>query len=401
MLDINRDRVVRNLKHLPIKNQPGTFMIFGHHKSGLSDYLNHFYSFDVMINLQNPDTLRKLIADKDLYFLKNILQSENIQSVLIENTQLLQTDFYKLTKHINEKKIKIVLTSNDIEFYKHNLLNADYFYFPYLTLFELSLIEDFNKVLLRKAILNGFNPQVFTKDFSKAQLDQITGFYFSNLISIGSHRTQIHQWSKLFEYANNYNHQILNCERLAKSTLIPSRTVRSYVNKLTNLSYGFLLPGYKFSSNKGISSSKFYFYDPGIADSFSGSVIDEKDHYSLDLRFKNLMVLEIYKFILSLKKNVECFHFSWNRYEIDFLVLDHEKNQLLAFQFIFTEHLHEHHFKNNGFFQKLFLENFDISKSLELKNHIVSMDQRRMNIQNILNIDLETFLNKLWKNELF
>ena len=55
---------------MPIKNQPGTFMIFGHHKSGLSDYLNHFYSFDVMINLQNPDTLRKLIADKDLYFLK-------------------------------------------------------------------------------------------------------------------------------------------------------------------------------------------------------------------------------------------------------------------------------------------------------------------------------------------
>ena len=119
---------------------------------------------------------------------------------------------------------------------------------------------------LLKALDTGLIPSIYFSDAPYEDLEAYTGNYLKEEIAAEAIVRNVPAFSRFLAIAGMCNGQIINYTNIANDAQVPRSTVQEYFQILRDTLLGDDLPAWRKSARrKPITTSKFYFFDIGIA----------------------------------------------------------------------------------------------------------------------------------------
>lgn len=201
----------------------------------------------------SPEILRELITKKD-----KIVIIDEIQRlpVLLNEVQLLidNRDIHFLMTGSSSRKLKRKGT---------NLLGGRARIRNLHPLTSVELDEHFE---LDRALNTGLLPSIYFSDAPDEDLESYIGTYLQEEIAAEALVRNIPAFSRFLTVSALSNGKIINYTNIANDAQVPSSTIQEYFQILRDTLVGSDLPVWKKSiKRKPISTSKFYFFDIGVA----------------------------------------------------------------------------------------------------------------------------------------
>ena len=123
-----------------------------------------------------------------------------------------------------------------------------------------------NKFDLKKALDIGLLPSIYFSDEPYEDLKAYAGDYLKEEIASEAIVRNISAFSRFLQVAALCNSQIINYTKIGNDAQVPKSTVQEYFQILFDTLIAFEVPAWKQSTKrKPVSTSKFYFFDIGIA----------------------------------------------------------------------------------------------------------------------------------------
>lgn len=293
--------------------------LFGARQTGKSTLLRTRYPDAGYLNLLAADTFRQLSSTP-----------ESIRQSLAADEQLIIIDeVQKLPRLLDEvhlmieshKNLRFILTGSSARKLRRggaNLL-AGRAHVHYL--FPLTSIETDPSQLNRRLQFGGI-PSVLDSPDSWKDLQEYVGVYLQEEIRAESLARSIEAFSRFLSVAGLANGEQLNFTKIGNDAQVPPRTVREFFSVLEDTLIGFQLPAFqKTKSRKAVATSKFYFFDIGVAHALQGirEVPPGTPHYGRAL--EHLVATELRAF-LSYSSNDKGLSYwrSASQLEVDFLI---------------------------------------------------------------------------------
>jgi uncharacterized protein len=124
---------------------------------------------------------------------------------------------------------------------------------------------------LTRLLLHGSLPSVLGSPYPEEDLRQYVGVYLAEEIRAEALTRSIEAFSRFMNVAALSNGEQLNFTKIGNDAQVPPRTVREFFTVLSDTLVGFELPPYqKLTSRKAVATSKFYFFDLGVAHALQG-----------------------------------------------------------------------------------------------------------------------------------
>ena len=124
---------------------------------------------------------------------------------------------------------------------------------------------------LRRAALHGLLPPIYFSDDPVADLQAYTGSYLLQEIVAEGATRNVPAFSRFLHVAAQANGTVVNFTNIANDAQVPRTTVYEYFEILKDTLLVHELPAWKLSKKrKPIVSSKYYFFDVGVAGSLQG-----------------------------------------------------------------------------------------------------------------------------------
>jgi len=196
------------------------------------------------------------------------------------------------------------------------------------------------------------------------------------------------QFTRFLKTAAMCNGELVNFSRVGSDAEVPSSTVREYFYLLQDTLMGFLIEPWRDSQQrKAIQTSKFYFFDVGIARALSGLSPIEIKTDALGRAFEHWIAIEL-KAYIEIQRITKPLNF-WRTVqqdEVDFVIPDD-----LALEVKASERVRE----------KMLRGLKKIKQEKKFKHHIlVSLDPIPQEIDGIRCMDWRQFLKMLWEHQL-
>ena len=201
----------------------------------------------------SPEILRELITRKD-----KIVIIDEIQRlpVLLNEVQLL----------IDNRDIHFLLTGSSSRKLKRKGTNMLGGRARIRNLHPLTSAELDKHFKLEKALNIGLLPSIYFSDALDEDLESYIGTYLQEEIAAEALVRNIPAFSRFLTASALSNGQIINYTNIANDAQVPSSTIQEYFQILRDTLVGSDLPVWKKSiKRKPISTSKFYFFDIGVA----------------------------------------------------------------------------------------------------------------------------------------
>ena len=167
---------------------------------------------------------------------------------------------------IEERGIKFLLTGSSARKLKRsgaNLLGgrARVKYLHPLTCMELGGRFD-----LTRALNQGLLPSIYLSDEPEEDLKAYVGTYLKEEIAAEGLTRNIPAFSRFLEVAAVSNGQLLNYANISNDAQVARSTVQEYFQILKDTLIAYELPAWQATiKRKPLTTSKFYFFDPGVA----------------------------------------------------------------------------------------------------------------------------------------
>jgi predicted AAA+ superfamily ATPase len=206
----------------------------------------------------NPGRLAQEITAKD-------------RLVVIDEIQRLPNLLNEVHRLIEQRGIRFLLTGSSARKLRRggvNLLGgrARTKYLHPLTYRELG--EHFD---LQRAITRGLLPAMYFSDDPRADLDAYAGTYLQQEIVAEGATRNVQAFSRFLKVAALCNGTIVNFTKVANDAQVPRTTVYEYFEILTDTLVLHELPAWRKSKKrKPLVSSKYYFFDVGVAATLQG-----------------------------------------------------------------------------------------------------------------------------------
>jgi predicted AAA+ superfamily ATPase len=124
---------------------------------------------------------------------------------------------------------------------------------------------------LSRLLLHGSLPSVIDSPNPSEDLKQYVGVYLAEEIRAEALTRSIEAFSRFLTVAARSNGEQLNFTKIGNDAQVPPRTVREFFSVLVDTLVGFeLLPYQKTKLRKAVATSKFYFFDIGVAHALQG-----------------------------------------------------------------------------------------------------------------------------------
>jgi predicted AAA+ superfamily ATPase len=254
--------VMRQLDLKSIVSAKSCFL-FGPRQTGKTSLIAQQFSEAKIIDLllsenyrkysAHPERLREEITNKD-------------KLVIIDEIQRLPELLNEVHYLIEKKKIKFLLTGSSAKKLKRqggNLLGGrarSRILHPF-TRHELA--NDFN---LNKAIEIGLIPSIYFSDSPWEDLGAYVGDYLKTEIAAEGATRNVPAFSRFLEVAGLCNGQMINFSQIASDSEVKLSTIRNYFEILKETLIAYELEAWqKSKTRKAIQTSKFYFFDSGLA----------------------------------------------------------------------------------------------------------------------------------------
>jgi len=307
-----------DLKNLLSKK---SFFLFGPRATGKSTLVKQVLSESSMIiDLLNSRLyLRLLDSPHDL---ESIIDSGNKgQVIVIDEIQRIPELLNEVHRLIENRKVTFLLTGSSarkIRRGKANLLAGRVWearLFP-LTWKE---IPDFD---LNKYLRYGGLPPVYLSKYPEEELDAYVNTYLKEEIMAEGLIRKLPPFSRFLRSIALANGEMINFTKIASDCQVPPSTVTEYVGLLEDTLVGFLLPAWTESKRrKAISTGKFYFFDPGVTHTLSGTEVLDRNSHLYGKAFEQFIGMEIRAYLSYKRKKVQLSYWrSVHGYEVDFLM---------------------------------------------------------------------------------
>ncbi len=380
------------LKYIPRKLdlrgllEKKSHFLFGPRQTGKTSLIQNTLSEFRYYNLLETKTFLDLSQDLELIS-KELTPRDKI--VIIDEIQRLPDLLNVVQRLIEEKKVHFLLTGSSARKLRRGGVNLLGGRARSRTLHPFSFCELQEKFDLNKAINRGLVPSIYFSDAPDDDLKSYVGDYLKEEIAYESYTRNIPAFSRFLEVAALSNGQMINYTTLGNEAQLSRSTVIEYFQILKDtLIASELLAWNKTIKRKAISTSKYYFFDPGV-------VRFLQHRSSIHPRSKEFgEALETY-----LHHELKTYHdyhslgdlYYWrsvSNYEVDFIALES-----VAIEVKSTQNLQEQDLKG--------LKALKEEKKNAVKKFIlVYCGERCLHSEGIDIFPLSIFLEKLWAEEL-
>ena len=254
--------VKRELDILKVLQNKSCFL-FGPRQTGKTSLIHNTLSDYRVYNLLKTDVFLKLSRSPER-LRQEIGEEERI--VIIDEIQKLPVLLDEVHYLIEEKKIRFLLTGSSARKLRSkgvNLLGGR----ARTRRMHPFIYKELNKEFeLLKALDIGLIPFVYFSDSPYEDLEAYCGNYLKEEISAEAIVRNIPAFSRFLTVAGLCNGRMINYSNISRDAEVPKSTVQEYFQILRDTLVGDDLPAWKRSlKRKPVSTSKFYFFDIGVA----------------------------------------------------------------------------------------------------------------------------------------
>jgi predicted AAA+ superfamily ATPase len=297
-----------------------SYFLFGARQTGKSTIIRHELSDYKCYDLLDSETY--LMLNMNPKRLEQEL-TKNTKFIIIDEIQKLPTLLDEIHRIIELYGIHFLLTGSSARKLRRGGVNLLGGRARWLSLHPFIYKELKEKFDINKALNSGLLPSIYFSDAPREDLAAYAGIYLKEEIANEGFTRNIPAFSRFLEIAALSNSNIINFTNISNDAQVPLSTVQEYFQILKDTLIAFEVPSWKKTlKRKPISTSKFYFFDVGVARFL-------QHRYELSLKapeageaFETYIAHEL-KSYLDYTRSGELFYWrSKSGFEVDFVLND-------------------------------------------------------------------------------
>lgn len=265
--------------------------------------------FDTFLRLsQNPSRLRE-----ELKGYSGIVVIDEIQKLptLLDEVQIL----------IEEKNLRFLLTGSSARKLRRSGVNLLGGRARTVRMHPLTSAELGDQFDLLRAINFGTLPSIYFSDDPALDLKAYAGDYLSQEIAAEGLTRNIPAFSRFLETAGLCNGEIINYQAISSDSAVPRTTVQEYFSILKDtLVAEEVEPWRKTRKRKAVATSKFYFFDIGVANHLQHAGKIELRSKLFGHAFESFVFQELAAYRDYVSNGSVHYWRSEDRYEVDFIL---------------------------------------------------------------------------------
>ncbi|MBW1781498.1 MAG: ATP-binding protein [Deltaproteobacteria bacterium] len=240
-----------------------SYFLFGPRQTGKTSLIQHTLSRHRCYNLLQTDVFLKLSRTPQR-LRQEITPDERI--VIIDEIQKLPILLDEVHSLIEEKGIRFLLTGSSARKLRNKGINLLGGRARTRRLHPLIFSELDGEFRLKRALDTGLIPSIYFSDAPFEDLEAYTGDYLKEEIAAEAVVRNIPAFSRFLTVAGLCNGKMINYTNIANDAQVPRSTVQEYFQILRDTLLGDDLPAWRKSiRRKPLATSKFYFFDIGVA----------------------------------------------------------------------------------------------------------------------------------------
>jgi predicted AAA+ superfamily ATPase len=238
---------------------------------------------------------------------------------------------------------------------------------------------------LDKALSRGLLPSIYLSDDPAADLSAYAGTYLQQEVVAEGATRNVPAFSRFLRVAALANATLVNFTNIASDAQVPRTTVYEYFEILKDTLILHELPAWAASKQrKPIVSSKYYFFDVGVAGALQGRATAVQGPEQ-GFAFETYLLQELKAYSDYVSGDPISFWRSTSGYEVDFLIGDHTAVEVKAKTAVGPHDLRSlRALGEEGRFKHLLC---------------VSLETRRRQVGDITLLPYGQFLDRLWAGE--
>lgn len=240
---------------------------------------------------------------------------------------------------------------------------------------------------LQRALDTGLIPAIYFSDAPHEDLKAYANDYLREEIAAEAAVRNIQAFSRFLEVAGLCHSQMINFSQLANDAQVPASTVREYFHILLDTLVAHELPAYRETKKrKPINTSKYYLFDIGLARSLQGRKGLAAGTPEYGNAFESYIFQELKAFCSY--RQIEHLHYwrSKSQFEVDFIL-----DKRIAIEVKAKTNITPRDLKG--------LKALQEEETLE-QFILISMEKRERNVQGIMILPWQDFLDRLWNETL-
>jgi len=375
--------LIQRTLHLPDLLGKKSQFLFGPRQTGKTSLIRetlpncrnyNLLDFDTFLRLnQNPGRLRE-----ELKGYQGIVVIDEIQKlpILLDEVQIM----------IEEQRIHFLLTGSSARKLKRSGVNLLGGRARTVRMHPLTTSELADKFDLMHALNFGTLPAIYFSEDPALDLKAYAGQYLKEEIAAEGLTRNVPAFSRFLETAALCNGQIINYQAMSSDAAVPRTTVQEYFSILKDTLIAEEVESWrKTRKRKAVTTSKFYFFDVGVANHLQHTGRIEKKSKLFGEAFEAFMFQELAAYRDYISHGSLHYWRSEDRYEVDFILDDS-----IAIEVKGTNRLTKNDFKGIRALQS----------ERSLKHHvIVCLEPVPRDVEGIQVIPWDVFLKDLWSGK--
>lgn len=298
-----------------------SLFLLGPRQTGKSTLLRQIFPTARYLDLLEADTFREYSANPE--FLRQRMRPSD-RVVVIDEVQKLPSLLDEAHALIERnRQLRFVFTGSSARKLKRGQANLLAGRAHFARLHPLVSPElEFSRLSHR--LLVGGLPGFVDSPQPWADLSAYVGTYLQEEIRGEGLARAIEPFSRFLTVAGLSNGEQLNFTSIGSDAQVPPRTVREYYQVLEDTLVGQLLPAYrKTSKRKPVATSKFYWFDVGVANQLAGRSALAAGSPEYGRALEHLLFLELRAYLDYRQRSESlCYWRSLSQIEVDFVVGD-------------------------------------------------------------------------------
>lgn len=367
--------------------------LWGARKTGKSTYLNERFPQSTYINLLQADIYQKYLRNPER--LREEIKVENNTTIIIDEVQkvplLLDEVHYLIEEY---KNINFILCGSSVKKLKSsgaNLLGGRAWRF----LFQPLCYPELRMLNWDKIFNQGLIPSHYLDDNQtiKRSLASYLYDYILPEVQFEANLRKRDAFARFLDVVGISNGEMVKYSNIARDCGIDAKTVKTYFEILEDMYLGYQVHPLKSKLRRQIitETSKFYLFDPGLANYLRRYEFKEMFGSEAGKSFEHFVFLELmaYKNLCERRDNIHYWR-TKDGYEVDFIIQDQ------AFEIKMSDSINSKHlkglleFKNDNINYKLNVI------CLETKKRITKLHNNEVTIWPI-----QDFLEELWSHKIW
>ncbi|MDO9028418.1 MAG: AAA family ATPase [Candidatus Roizmanbacteria bacterium] len=376
---ILEDLYIDRALSLPALMEKKSLFLLGPRQTGKTSLIRHtlkgarvYDLLDTSVFLalsQNPGRLAQELTPNDRF-------------VVIDEIQRLPILLNEVHRLIEERRIRFLLTGSSARKLRRSGVNllggrARTKYLHPLTCRELG--RHFG---LFRAIERGLIPSIYFSDDPRADLQSYAGSYLQQEIVAEGATRNVPAFSRFLKVAALCNGTIVNFTNVANDAQVPRTTVYEYFEILKDTLVLHELPAWRNSiKRKPLVSSKYYFFDIGVAATLQGRVFVPGTP-EFGEAFETYLFHELRSYSDYVSAEPLSYWRSTSGFEVDFILGDHTAIEVKAKENVSSQDLKSLR---------------ALAEEKKLQRYLcVSLEPRARTVEGITVLPYREFLDGLW-----